>query len=330
MSGDYYQLLGVDRNASQEVIKQAYRKLALQYHPDKNAGNKAAEEKFLQIQTAYETLVDIEKRNAYNRNAGVGFNIITPENLHHYFMVRCNSHFVKVNQEFEVTYSYTGEGRYFVRPRFNHFFVTSKPIVTSRYVTIDGVQVKETNLTYTLAPLHKGNFKIDKAKIKLHHKPFETNEITIHVEDNQCFFMKGRVADGKPFILHLNYEEVVAGQYFKTIRIQRHEVLIPRSKQAQYFHGFGTVLNYVIMLWVMMLSANAGYGYIPGLLAGSIAGSANSFLFYKLTGVKSKLYFALKHPSVQHYFEEGYYLRNTLYQGSGFNKPLYFIESIFK
>jgi len=63
---DYYKTLGVDKKASQEEIKKAYRKLAVQYHPDKNVGNKEAEEKFKLINEAHEVLSDPEKRKKYD------------------------------------------------------------------------------------------------------------------------------------------------------------------------------------------------------------------------------------------------------------------------
>lgn len=63
---DYYQILGVDKKASAEDIKSAYRKLAKKHHPDKNPGDKAAEEKFKQINEAYEVLGDAEKRKKYD------------------------------------------------------------------------------------------------------------------------------------------------------------------------------------------------------------------------------------------------------------------------
>jgi molecular chaperone DnaJ len=64
---DYYEILGVDRNATAEDLKKAYRKLALQYHPDRNQDDKDAEEKFKEATEAYEVLSDPKKREVYDR-----------------------------------------------------------------------------------------------------------------------------------------------------------------------------------------------------------------------------------------------------------------------
>ena len=64
---DYYEILGVDRNASPEDIRKAYRKLAMQYHPDRNKGDSAAEDKFKEVGEAYAVLSDQEKRARYDR-----------------------------------------------------------------------------------------------------------------------------------------------------------------------------------------------------------------------------------------------------------------------
>ena len=82
---DYYEVLGVDKSASADDIKKAYRKLAMKYHPDRNPGDKSAEEKFKEVGEAYEVLSDADKRSRYdsygfagvdpnfNPNAGGGF-----------------------------------------------------------------------------------------------------------------------------------------------------------------------------------------------------------------------------------------------------------------
>src|ERR687886_2806646 len=70
---DYYEILGVQKGASTDEIKKSYRKVAMQYHPDRNPGDKGAEEKFKEAAEAYSVLSDQQKRAQYDRfgHAGV-------------------------------------------------------------------------------------------------------------------------------------------------------------------------------------------------------------------------------------------------------------------
>ena len=69
---DYYEVLGVDRNSDDQGLKSAYRKLALQYHPDRNPNDHHAEEKFKEAAEAYSVLSDAQKRAAYDRYGHAG------------------------------------------------------------------------------------------------------------------------------------------------------------------------------------------------------------------------------------------------------------------
>jgi molecular chaperone DnaJ len=70
---DYYEVLGVERDTSEEDVKRAYRKLAVKFHPDKNPGDQAAEDRFKELGEAYEILIDPQKRAAYDRYGHAAF-----------------------------------------------------------------------------------------------------------------------------------------------------------------------------------------------------------------------------------------------------------------
>src|SRR5947207_13967151 len=72
---DYYEVLGVGRSATEQELKSAYRKLAMQYHPDRNPGNAESEEKFKEASEAYGVLADADKRSRYDRFGHQGVSV---------------------------------------------------------------------------------------------------------------------------------------------------------------------------------------------------------------------------------------------------------------
>src|ERR1044071_2161586 len=73
MKRDYYETLGVEKGADQDAVKKAFRKLAMQYHPDRNPGDKGAEQRFKELNEAYDVLKDDQKRAAYDRFGHAAF-----------------------------------------------------------------------------------------------------------------------------------------------------------------------------------------------------------------------------------------------------------------
>lgn len=114
MKRDYYEVLGVSRTATEEEIKKAYRKLAFQYHPDRNPGDKEAEEKFKEAAEAYEVLRDPEKRRLYDMFGHDGLRRSGYEGFRSYDDVF--SSFSDIFEEFFKTFGFETRGRTSARP----------------------------------------------------------------------------------------------------------------------------------------------------------------------------------------------------------------------
>lgn len=178
---DYYKILGVDKSASQDEIKKAFRKLAMKYHPDKNKGDKASEEKFKDINEAYEVLSDPEKRKKYDQLG---------DNWKYYQQYGDPSQGFDWSQYTSPgghTYSYSGnfedvfgEGGFsdFFELLFGSGFKSGRSRRTGTRTAMKG-QDMEATLEITLQEAYYGTtriFKIGNESIKLNIKPGISDE----------------------------------------------------------------------------------------------------------------------------------------------------------
>jgi curved DNA-binding protein len=197
---DYYKVLGQKKTATQEELKKAYRKLAVQYHPDKNPGNMQAEEKFKELTEAYDVLGDVEKRKKYDK---LGSNWKQFENSY-----TGNPNFGKNNQAYDFG-SDAGSGGF--SDFFNQFFNDSSIFNAGR--TTSGRTQKQkaktftANMSISLKEAYAGVDKVIKVngkKLRIKLKPGTDNgqkimllasktkldadlEITINIDDDEVF-----------------------------------------------------------------------------------------------------------------------------------------------
>jgi molecular chaperone DnaJ len=113
---DYYEVLGVQKTTSTDDIKKAYRKLAMQYHPDRNQGDKEAEEKFKEATEAYEVLSDVEKKKRYDQYGHSGMNATDFHNYNNPYDVFSSfadvfGGFTDIFSRFNVSYSNSRKGK---------------------------------------------------------------------------------------------------------------------------------------------------------------------------------------------------------------------------
>jgi len=221
---DYYKTLGVDRTATKDAIAKAYKKLARKYHPDLNPGDKNAEEKFKDINEAYEVLKDDEKRRMYDNlgsgwkegqqfNGGPGF-----ENFHFNFGGSQGGFGSGVNSDFfEALFGQMGRGS-FNRRAGDDIFSNLGGFGKRR--SAKGSDV-EANITLTLEEVRSGGSKqvtLTDAQGKTSNLQFK---IPAGIGDGKKLCLRGRGGPGNP-----------AGDLYITVHYAKHPVFRPEGQDV--------------------------------------------------------------------------------------------------
>lgn len=328
MDKDYYKILGLPNTATSDDIKKAYHRLAKQFHPDRNGGDMEAAEVFKEVNEAHHVLADEHKKARFDGHQHTGFHF---QKVHFqpYFFATIDTHSARLNKEFEITFRYIGEGRVFKKPESSSLFYNSSPVINHRMLLIDGGEVKETSMTFTVSAIETGILTIPPASIFIHHKLFQTEQVSIQIIANDCFFKKGEAAGLRPYTFYLHREEQSKTAYRRTY-IYRHALLIPRSNYAYFYHSIGSTLKYVFTALGFFYAVAAGFSFISGLLLGSLCGGIVCHSMYLLTGVRSKFYHLLQNYAVKNYMEDGYKAGREVSYWIFDEKEFYFLLSLFR
>jgi len=331
LSKNHYHILQINSNATAADIKKAYRLLAKRYHPDYNPKDETASEKFLEITIAYETLSNSSLRTAYDKSLWGASTNANNINLDYYLHVTSNASIVKCCEEFELTFTYSGDGRYLKKPPLSPFVTASKPYVDFRQVNIKGYSVKETCITYTLSAPVPGNFKIGAASIKIQNKTFQSVPLYITAEPTTCFYTgKNLNADGSPLKFKLYHKSQSGSATNRFTENLAHTILIPRSQKAQWLHNAGSVLKIVFAIWGGILAAKLSVNILAGFIAGSVYGAACCYALYYFNGVHSKFFTSHKHPVVKEYVAQGFKTHESMIDGNQIQKVFsYLIKMLY-
>lgn len=304
MQKDPYIILGVSYSATPEEIKRAYRKKAFELHPDRNS-NDQAEELFRELNEAYALLTDTEKRRNFDKQYQ-SYSRSNADQFNHYFEMYVSSNNVKVCEEFELTFTYTGEGRFMQKPDLRDFYIAGKPFVSFQDIYRSGKNARETTIRYVLAAKRTGNFTINRAAIKLFGKTFFTTSQFIQVAPGKCFFSPDKFADGKPLQVSLWYNAEKGGTNRKYLVNTKHNIYIPRSHYAQVYNTIGRILKLFFALWGLILAIKIDRNVVIGFIIGSAYGAMMTYLLYYFVKVKPVFMADRKYSLVNSYVQNGY------------------------
>jgi curved DNA-binding protein len=273
---DYYKILGVDRNASQEEIKKKYRKLAAKYHPDKNPDDPTAEKKFTDLGEAYEVLKDPEKRKLYDRagsdwkkyqQAGGGAGDFD------WSQYGGQGQQYRVNVDFEDMFGGRGRGSQGGSP-FSSFFESlfgggdpfggqqGQTYQRSRRAEPQRGRDAEAIIEITLKEAYTGvtkQFKIDGEKVKV--------KIPAGIEDGKRLKLKGK---GSPSAIGKR------GDLYLKVRIRQEDGYERRGKDIYYDHP--------VDLYTAVLGGETTVPTLKGKVKLSIPAETESGKLFRLPG----------------------------------------------
>lgn len=226
---DYYAVLGVHKTESQANIKSAYYRLAKQYHPDKNPGMPDYAERFKEINEAYITLSDIQKRKEYDRiiNGRIRGRQESDLPSVYYLKFIASKAFIKQFEEVKIEFKFPSEARFFKRQKFDDWYIVEGPIVVHADLEIDGVKRKETQIHYIVAPLKTGSLLLEAPSVIINNKRVNAKALYFTVQIQQCYVHPLESAVGTPLILEMEKQETIKTKNFIKNITRKRLVLIP-------------------------------------------------------------------------------------------------------
>ncbi len=325
---DYYSLLEVDSRASVKEIKKAFHRLAFIHHPDRNFNDSQANERFREINLAYQVLVDSERRFQYDQRRTSTF-FVQEERITPFIYAEVDKTFVKRNEEVEITFAFGSEGRFFKKPEIAGCYITSGPIVKHRIKNHQGVSIRETLLNYTLCPLITGNIFIPPASISFDKNKYSSNDLQLTVDDNNCFYKNNVLAGTNPLKVFLNCQRVTSNTVYQKTIVHQRTVLIPRSDLVAWYHKVGRTMKISFSICGVAWAMIHDQSIILGFLSGSLFAGINCTLMYWMMGIKSVFYYSLKYPVLKVYLKNDYALGVSPSNSVVGNRIWYLFKSLF-